>query len=128
MLFLLLQHFFAWKENIVTPCHIHFISIRGKKAKSSHGPPPTVAPAGLNLAGSQMQDLCGSGSVTELTAAEEGQRLGGAWKGVPKQLKAVPCGTEAVRPADHGGGVYRMGVNPGESAVRGCRHARDGGR
>lgn len=92
MLFLLLQHFFAWKENIVTPCHIHFISIRGKKAKSSHGPPPTGAPAGLNLAGSQTQDLCGSGFVRELTAAEERQRLGGAWKGVPKQLKAVPVG------------------------------------
>lgn len=39
MLFLLLQHFFAWKENIVTPCHIHFISIRGKKAKSPGGSP-----------------------------------------------------------------------------------------
>lgn len=56
------------------------------------GLPPTVAPAGLNLAGSQTQDLCGSGFVTELTAAEGGQRLGGAWKGVPKQLKAVPVG------------------------------------
>lgn len=52
MLFLLLQHFFAWKENIVTPCHIHFISISGKEAKPSHRPPPTEAPAGLNLAGS----------------------------------------------------------------------------
>lgn len=56
-LFLPLRHFFAWKENIVTPCHIHFISIRGEKAKSSLHTNPPVAPAGLNLAVSKMLNL-----------------------------------------------------------------------
>lgn len=79
------------------------------------GLPPTVAPAGLNLAGSQTQDLCGSGFVTELTAAEGGQRLGGAWKGVPKQLDGGSASCRSRR------GSLQDGSKPGRSAVRGLQ-------